>query len=273
MDDILDYELIVKGEIIDTRIVNGEFDWDDELQATFVIKKNFYPKTTPDTININTSIGGLACGLNFEIGDTWLIFANKTEDKYSASLCSKSIRLTTKRFFRYYYRIKYVAKYSKKTRYIKDKVDNYLYTGQLINGLPDGLWIKTKKSDTLDLMPFSNGLKNGLWIRRFEIGESRIEQHFENGKRNGLFKQYNKDNILVYYIDYSNDKMNGIYKDFNDNGELFEKGQYSEGKPIGKWDRYINGKLYYSFYFNDNGEKTGKWEKYDENGQLIEKHE
>lgn len=273
IEDILYHDVIFKGEIIELQISKGQYEWDDRLQATFLIQKKIYPKIIQDTVIVYTNIGEAACGLDFKIGDTWLIFGDKESDNFYASFCSKSIVQKPKNIFRFYKRKHFAINLSQKSGLIKSKVENYIFSGQLDNGLPQGLWIKTNQSDTVELMPFLNGLHNGLWIRRFENGKSRIETNYVNGKREGIFKQFNKENILVYYIEYSNDKKNGIYKDFNDNGDLYEIGQYKQDKPVGEWKRYINGKLYYKFFYDDNGVKTNRWEKYDDNGNLIEKNE
>lgn len=61
-----------------------------EMVATFSVERVWKGPTNQTEIEIRTPASSAACGLSFEPGGKWLIYANETEDGLSAILCSRS---------------------------------------------------------------------------------------------------------------------------------------------------------------------------------------
>ena len=61
-----------------------------QIVATFAVERVWKGPTTETQIEIHTPSSSASCGLSFEPGAKWLIYANEVEGRLSAILCSRS---------------------------------------------------------------------------------------------------------------------------------------------------------------------------------------
>lgn len=251
--DILNHEIIFSG-----RIESVQEDKDEDnyrvFKALFKIKNLTKPKTEIDTVSVYTNDGSAACGLDFKVGDTWLIIGTYYNGKYYASLCSKSINRKGFNLFTYKHRKSFTNRYSQKTKFINSKVDGYQFKGQLIIGQPNGQWLKLKARDTIEIMNFKNGLRHGFQLEKYEDKLSRSTYEYLDGKRNGSYRQYNAEGQLIYFMEFKDDKYHGKYEQYLDNGTPYLIGQYDNDKKVGEWKTFVDGKLKYKSTYNNVGQ-------------------
>jgi antitoxin component YwqK of YwqJK toxin-antitoxin module len=251
--DILNHEVIFSGKIVS---IHEDKDEDNYRvwRALFKVNDINKPKLKIDTLSVYTNYGSAACGLDFRVGDTWLIIGTYYKGKYYASLCSKSINRKGFNFFTYKHRKSYTNRYSKKSKFINSKVDGYQFKGQLIHGQPSGQWLKLKAKDTVEIMNFKNGLRHGFQLEKYEDKLSRSTYEYLDGKRDGSYRQYNSDGKLIYFIQFKDDKYHGKYEHYLDNGNPYLIGQYENDKRVGEWKTYVDGKLKYKSTYNNVGQ-------------------
>ncbi len=64
------------------------------ISATFEVINYLKGKSFKSEITIQTSKSGGSCGLNFNVGQKWYIFAHYSEGDLYAGLCGRSVQLT-----------------------------------------------------------------------------------------------------------------------------------------------------------------------------------
>jgi antitoxin component YwqK of YwqJK toxin-antitoxin module len=251
--DILDHELIFNGKIESVQETKNQ-DGDRVWKAFFKVKSLSKPRVLLDTISVYTNGSSAACGLDFKVGDTWLIIGNYYNGKYYASLCSKSIKRTGFNFLTYKHRKSYLNRFSQRSKFVNSSVNGYQFRGQLIKGRPNGQWLKQKAGDTIEIMNFKNGLRHGFQLKKYEDKLSRSTYEYLDGKRNGAYRQYNAEGQLIYFMEFKDDKYHGKYEKYLDNGNPYLIGQYENDKKVGEWKKFIDGKLKYKSTYNNVGQ-------------------
>ncbi|MBL4593004.1 MAG: hypothetical protein JKX68_04215 [Flavobacteriales bacterium] len=78
------YDLIVKGKI--EKIENGE--WTRTIYVR--IEKKYKGDLDSKLVEISSSSESGMCGIFPETGETWLIYANKSENTYSTNMCTRT---------------------------------------------------------------------------------------------------------------------------------------------------------------------------------------
>lgn len=79
-EEVFSVKNIFVGTVLDRQPIPGK-----DVSYLFSISQNF-KGDLPDTININTGFGGPDCGMNFEIGKTYIVFSNLNR----TSRCSRN---------------------------------------------------------------------------------------------------------------------------------------------------------------------------------------
>ena len=102
--------------------------------------------------------------------------------------------------------------------------DKKVYLGQLINGKPDGLWIKwSENGNKIEEGNYKNGLLEGYFALYHPNGSKSLEGSILHGKKNGLFAMYHENGVRSF------------------------RGEYFDGIGMGKW-----------VYYNEEGAKIRK---------------
>jgi hypothetical protein len=71
-------------------VPKGEFPIDDAVATVAVTRR--WQGMSPDTVVVRTALFTEACGLPFQQGDRYLLFARKVQDRLYASKCGPSRR-------------------------------------------------------------------------------------------------------------------------------------------------------------------------------------
>ena len=102
--------------------------------------------------------------------------------------------------------------------------DKKVYLGLLINGKPDGLWIKWSENGIkIEEGNYKNGLLEGYFALYHPNGSKSLEGSILHGKKNGLFAMYHENGVRSF------------------------RGEYFDGIGMGKW-----------VYYNEEGTKIRK---------------
>jgi antitoxin component YwqK of YwqJK toxin-antitoxin module len=271
VEDLWTNDLIFKGEVLSVSDIKGESEWANR-KALFKINKLILSETSYDTISIYTSSGSTSCGLYFKKGDTWLIFANGRKI-FSASSCGNS---------RYQNNADAEQEISHITHFldslqsgnhiVREQIDgverDYELLGEIVNGNPQGTWVKIVGSDTIARLNFRNGVQYGRQIDGSlpGVGTEENDIKYVNGEKIETRKIYGNKGGIRTTMQYKDGILHGDfiiqYKNW------MEIGQYINGKEEGEWidyshDKIVSRKIY----------KAGKLIesfKYDQGGDLIE---
>src|SRR5688500_4177948 len=77
VEALLDRGLVFTGNIIALDTVYGEYEsqkYPEQLMATFNVHLWISAHDVPNTLVVYTGLGGGDCGLEFSVGETWLIY-------------------------------------------------------------------------------------------------------------------------------------------------------------------------------------------------------
>lgn len=173
------YEMIFEGTV--ESIKRGDTNID--LIAKFHVSKIHKGQTKLDTLSILTTKGG-PCGLNFQIGDKWLIYADNdgilsSGVEFFSDRCtrSKPIHSSFNTRVKVFRERKFLKKYKSYTGTISTKDSK----GELINGLPHGRW------------DYHDG-----------SGAKVIVDKYNHGVIDGVLEYYHKNGYLYSKLEYHN---------------------------------------------------------------------
>ncbi len=171
------YELVFKGEVVS--ITENKEAW--EKKVRFKIKKFYKGNIEADTITVTTGLDGASCGLNFKVGQAWIIFSSFNKGKYYTGLCSRSKLLNANPANR----LEVIAdkKFLKKYSSYSGEVVNEEVKGELRNGKPIGIWTYFKKGKAREINRYSdNGLLHGHSEVYYDNGTLHYRTEYENGE-------------------------------------------------------------------------------------------
>jgi antitoxin component YwqK of YwqJK toxin-antitoxin module len=234
--------IVFSGKIIDLQVKYATYKqetWVTDRIATFVVDSWYSSQEISDTVIVNTGGGGGDCGLFFNKGETWLIYANDYNGIIQSSSCTPSIDSTKESFIS---SIKYLNDLKSKSGNIKENLDwfNGLYTlsGKVEKGKPIGQWLRIRGNDTITVFNFNNDgkfhgyqmEKNEDWdetfVRFYETTDTYVRifnskkepivfYELKNGRRNGRYEVYAASRIIVK-ANYRNGRLNGDWTSWHD---------------------------------------------------------
>ena len=102
--------------------------------------------------------------------------------------------------------------------------DKKVYLGRLINGKPDGLWIKwSKNGNKIEEGNYSNGLLEGYFALYHPNGLKSLEGSILHGKKNGLFAMYHDNGVRSFRGEYFDGVGTGEWVYYNKDGTNIRK--------------------------------------------------
>ena len=102
--------------------------------------------------------------------------------------------------------------------------DKKVYLGQLINGKPDGLWIKwSENGNKIEESNYKNGLLKGYFVLYHSNGSKSLEGSILHGKKNGLFAMYHENGVRSFRGEYFDGEGKGGWIYYNEEGEKVRK--------------------------------------------------
>jgi antitoxin component YwqK of YwqJK toxin-antitoxin module len=156
-----------------------------------------------------------------------------------------------------------------KTPVVSESVLPYLYSGNVIDGDFEGLFIAYYVCTG---QPIANtgycvkGVIKGKFISYYENGQLKQIENYADGKLNGDYISYYSDSLCTmphgqveYSCFYTDGECDGTACWYESNGKLKTQIQYSHGKVEGFWRTYdtqTGEMLSESFYKNDNKVST-----------------
>ena len=102
--EFIQSDLIISGKVIDIKILNTSEIWSsaDPIIYKFEITKTIKGKLKKEVIDIVSERSGASCGYNFELGESYLVYAiksthfsSKTNNEFDfvTSLCTRNQKL------------------------------------------------------------------------------------------------------------------------------------------------------------------------------------
>ncbi len=102
--------------------------------------------------------------------------------------------------------------------------DKKVYLGQLINGKPDGLWIRwSENGNKIEESNYKYGLLNGYFSLYHPNGSKSLEGSILHGKRNGLFAMYHENGVRSFRGEYFDGVGKGTWVYYNEKGKKVRK--------------------------------------------------
>jgi len=98
--------------------------------------------------------------------------------------------------------------------------DKKVYLGQLINGKPDGLWIKRSvNGNKIKEGNYNNNLLEGYFALYHPNGSKSLEGSILHGKKNGLFAMYHENGVRSFRGEYFDGVGKGKWIYYNEESE------------------------------------------------------
>tara|TARA_A100001515_G_scaffold137464_1_gene130102 strand:- start:1020 stop:3200 length:2181 start_codon:yes stop_codon:yes gene_type:complete len=139
------------------------------------------------------------------------------------------------------------------------------YVGDVKNGI-----YKRYSDDGLELVvgQYENNKKVGEWISKFDDGNLRKKQNYQDGYLHGEYEEYHPNGGKWKVCKYKNGSLDGLFLTYHSNGKLFSSVNYSESKIIGKYETFHPDGQKKSLSEYKNGRKNGLWEEWYINEQI-----
>jgi hypothetical protein len=229
--------IVFKGKIIDLQLTYttyGNEAWVSEKIATFVVDSWYSSQEISDTIVVNTGGGGGDCGLFFNKGETWLMYAYDLHGIIQSSICTPSIAANSKSFSR---SVRYLEKLKTKTGYLKEKLESsdgpYFISGNLRDGNPVGRWITVRDNDTIAISNFDLfGKPQGYQMSKIEYEDQVITCFYE--RTDTSVKIFDSNKELIEFYELRNGRRHGKYEKYSQN-RIFLIANYKNGRLFGDW--------------------------------------
>tara|TARA_Y100001934_G_C12274509_1_gene736676 strand:+ start:168 stop:713 length:546 start_codon:yes stop_codon:yes gene_type:complete len=102
--------------------------------------------------------------------------------------------------------------------------DKKVYLGQLINGKPDGLWIKWSENGIkIEEGNYNNGLLEGYFALYHKNGSKSLEGSILHSKKNGLFAMYHENGVRSFRGEYFDGIGKGKWVYYNEEGTIIRQ--------------------------------------------------
>lgn len=94
LQELLNADFVFSGTVIEMQVLDGELPWPALIiAATFRVDDLFKGQAGAE-ITAHTPKGGDSCGFHFEIGESYLVYASRNEEKLFTSICTRTRRLS-----------------------------------------------------------------------------------------------------------------------------------------------------------------------------------
>lgn len=123
---------------------------------------------------------------------------------------------------------------------------NDFYTGNWINGKPDGYKIKKSKSgNTIFKGQYKQGKLDSINVWYFDSGQKQYLRTYKDKKQNGLYQQWYEDGQLHSEGTYVNNEKVGDWAWYYENGAIASKENYN-----------AKGRLKKALFYTESGKET-----------------
>lgn len=119
---ITDAEYDRTSVIARAKVVYQKFnDAGDSATTVLRINENYTPDYALPVLKLNIPIDEKVCGVEFEEGQEWLVFAYKKDSVYTTSACTRTMRFIPQKDYKLY-NDRYIDIYHKNLLYLKSKM-------------------------------------------------------------------------------------------------------------------------------------------------------
>lgn len=108
-------DVIIKGKVIYKR------EESDGTYAIFKVSENYKPGLEIKNLKVKTPKSDDGCGLEFDLNQTWLIYAYKKDSIYSTSKCARSREFIPQEDYKKY-NDRFIDAYHKNLLFLKSKL-------------------------------------------------------------------------------------------------------------------------------------------------------
>jgi antitoxin component YwqK of YwqJK toxin-antitoxin module len=264
----------------------------NQVEVLFEITQNFKGLSKVKEVKIYTASSSAACGITFQRGESWVLYANNFHGVLSTNLCTRSRRQSFAKK-EDLAMLQSFAGQPQKRAWLTEGIKRG--EGQLINGLAEGKWQYFYPNGQIEEEGyFINGKKNGNWIKYINVTQieaflknnllipndsiirkedfahkiSELTQ-YKNGKKNGEYVVYSKLTFRPLNImNFIDDELNGIGIIYYPSGLIQSQGNYKKGELDGLVTGYhTNGQLMYEGRVAKGD--AGNFKTYDETGKVV----
>jgi antitoxin component YwqK of YwqJK toxin-antitoxin module len=229
--------IVFSGRIIDVQVKYATYKgeaWPTDRIATFVVGTWYSSHEISDTVVVNTGAGGGDCGLDFNKGETWLIYANDYNGVIQSTICTRSTNSKNESFIS---SIKYLSELKSKSENIKEDLEwfNGPYTlfGRIEKGKPVGQWLRIRGNDTITVFNFNNeGKFQGYQMEKNEDWDDTFIRFYET--TDTYVRIFNSKKELIVFYELKNGRRNGRYEVYSDN-KIIVNANYRNGRLNGDW--------------------------------------
>jgi antitoxin component YwqK of YwqJK toxin-antitoxin module len=221
--------LVFKGRVIALDTVfsmHEKIKYPYEIMASFMVDTWISAHDIRDTVTVYTGIGGGDCGIQFSIGDTWLVYTREYNGMQTTSICEPTSQMTGKSGKARNRAFKNLQELKSTTGLVQGRVDwytgSYLIKGNLKNGKPVGKWLRLKDKDTIAIVTFD-----------------------DHGRRQGYQLELDKDGFLDYTFESFEQVSNTNARSFDPAGKILRSNyELKNALRHGKLEVYREGRLY-----------------------------
>ena len=151
-------------------------------------------------------------------------------------------------------------------------VNNFLFSGSLNQGLPEGNWVQYFPGGMVKtICYYQDGKKAGTSLEIDKNGYLLKQEHFRNDRLDGESVTWRPGARMTLLENYREGKLHGVRKVFYESGSIQEEANYMDGLREGKSSWFDeNGKLIATYNYKE-GLFEGVQQTYFPEGQLKSK--
>ena len=203
LSDLLRMDYVFEGKVLNVEMTNKKNDSSFEFhrkKITLSVLNLYKGQDIRETVEIYTASDGAACGVGFNTGETWIVWAYMNDNKISTDICTPSSLMSRQRATKQIPLLKkYKKKNSKQSFQWKSKTGMCRGTGEMTYGKPQGHWSHYFANGQIKSTGYYiNGEKSGIWkyYHSKETSESIYERLFKEHSQTSISKT--PDEGLVY---------------------------------------------------------------------------
>ncbi len=207
---IMRHDLVFAGKIIKKEEINNSArerkipskfsEARSALKYTFAVKKLIHGNLTQKQVVVYSTTSGAACGVNYEVGDEYYLFAYEYQSEFHTGLCSQNIK--KQKATKPYKKLMRAYRKSKRLKEWKDVKGKVTASGKVVHKKAEGTWVFYHKDKTTKAEgDFVNGEKHGDW--KYYYSEEASQKLWSRIDELQKSKIKNKKNIM-YRIEFYN---------------------------------------------------------------------
>ncbi len=151
-------------------------------------------------------------------------------------------------------------------------VNNFLFSGKLAKGVPDGNWVTYFPGGMVKSSCFYDaGKKAGISLEIDKNGYLIKQEHYNNDQLDGEAVTWRPGARMTLLENYREGKLNGVRKVFYESGSIQEEANYFEGLREGKSSWFDEKGVLIATYNYKLGLFDGVQQTYFPDGQLKSK--